>query len=130
MGGHVCEGETKAGTQKGGFLKRLQSSIIDNFQKASLRGHIRLDIGKILGGNPHRYLSIAHLVNDFNSLNPEKLGSPGQGYSATGFANQHYSTLPSFLWEKFSVAVSRMFGYEETKPIELKIFKTKIKPQQ
>lgn len=111
-------------------MKRLQSSIIDNFQKASLRRHIRLDICKILGENPHGYLSFAHLANDFKSLNPEKLGSDAQVYSATDFANQHYSILPSFLWEKFSATISRMFGYEETKPRELKIFKTKIKPQQ
>lgn len=97
----------------------------------ALRGHPRVDICKILGGKPHRYLSFAHPAIDFSSVSPEKLASDDQAYSgATGFANQHYSTLPSFLWEEFFPALTRMFGYEETKPIELKIFKTKTKPQQ
>ena len=57
-------------------------------------------------------------------MGPEKLASDDQLYSGVAhIANQYYSTQLSFLWEEFFAALSRMSGYEETKPVELKISK-------
>lgn len=39
------------------------------------------------------------------------------------FATWYCTTLPSFLREEFFAAVNRLSGYEETKPVELKIYK-------
>lgn len=54
-------------------------------------------------------------------MGPEKLASDDQLYSgAADIANKYYSTQLSFLWEEIFAALSRMSGYEETKPVELK----------